>query len=286
MERIRYTCERYKLPKTTHVDVLSYFSIRNDWDREHPASGIKNLFEGRYKILQEFARHGVDVSSEALRYAFIGKISAFWYMTGPGTCPFGGKPIPLLPAIYRKSATWGQSGRTGGIGERVMKMLFYNGCSHAIVRADMPLDDALDTFYLVMVPWFQLHGRDIESFRRDGERTTIGLEGDAQIDIDWANKKFSASLGGAPILSQASTFCPLGEDRIAFYSISAEELTAALLAGWTASEVRGARLSLNGHEPASLKVESGKIRVPVEPRKPVMVYRNQEAIDRLRRGGV
>src|SRR5207237_7441732 len=31
MERVRYTCERYKLPKTTHVDVLSYFSIRNDW---------------------------------------------------------------------------------------------------------------------------------------------------------------------------------------------------------------------------------------------------------------
>ena len=34
VERVRYTCERYKLHETTHVDVLSYYAIRNDWDRE------------------------------------------------------------------------------------------------------------------------------------------------------------------------------------------------------------------------------------------------------------
>ncbi len=47
--RIRYTCDRYKLRDTYLVNVLSYYAIRNDWDPEHPASGIKNLLEGRYK---------------------------------------------------------------------------------------------------------------------------------------------------------------------------------------------------------------------------------------------
>jgi len=282
MERVRNTCERYKLPKTTHVDVLSYFSIRNDWDREHPASGIKNLQEGRYKVLEEFARRGVDVSSEALRYAFIGKISSFWYMTGPSSCPFGGTPIPLLPTIYRKSAVWGQSGRTASIADRVTKMLFYNGCAHAIVRADISLDDAMDTFYLVMVPWFQLHSRNIESFRRDGERTIISLEGEAVIDIDWAAKTYAASLSGAPILSETSTFCPLAEDRIAFYSVSARQITTQLPAGWQADEIRAARLSANGPQEFQPKFEGNQIKVAVEARQPVMVYRTEAARNRTR----
>jgi hypothetical protein len=282
MERVRYTCERYKLPKTTHIDVLSYFSIRNDWDPERPASGIKNLREGRYKILDEFAKRGVDVSSEALRYAFIGKISSFWYMTGPSTCPFGGTAIPLLATIYRKSAVWGQSGRTNGNPDRVMKMLFYNGCAHAIVHADLPLDDVMDTFYLVMVPWYQLHARNIESFRRDGERTAICLEGDAIIDIDWAAKTYSASISGAQVLSENSTFCPLGDDRIAFYSVKAQELSAQLPEGWSAAEIRAAKLSANGPQSFQPTVEGRQIKVNVEAHQPVMVYRNEAAKKRGR----
>jgi Endo-alpha-N-acetylgalactosaminidase len=276
MERVRYTCERYKLPKTTHIDVLSYFSIRNDWDREHPASGIKNLREGRYKVLEEFAKRGVDVSSEALRYAFIGKISAFWYMTGPGTCPFGGDPIPLLPTIYRKSAIWGQSGRTTGPADRVMKTLFYNGCSHAIVRADMSLEDALDTFYLVMVPWFQLHARNIESFRREGTRSIIGLEGNALIEIDWTAKTYAASLNGIPIMGMESTSCPLDDDRIALYSTTAKELITRLPAGWDAGQMRAARLTINGAQETRVTAEGGEIRVAAEARQPVIVYRNED----------
>jgi hypothetical protein len=109
VERVRYGCERYKLPRTIHVDVLSYFAIRNDWDPKHPASGIRNLYAGRYRILEEFKKHGV----EGLRYPYIGKISLCWYAGGPTPCPFGGKPVPMLPLIYRKSAVWGRAGNRG-----------------------------------------------------------------------------------------------------------------------------------------------------------------------------
>src|SRR5205823_4250213 len=80
-----------------------------DWDREHPASGIRNLYAGRYRILEEFKKHGVDVTSEGLRYPYVGKISMCWYAGGPSPCPFGGKPVPMLPLIYRKSAVWGRA---------------------------------------------------------------------------------------------------------------------------------------------------------------------------------
>jgi len=276
LERVRYTCERYKLPKTTHVDVLSYFSIRNDWDRENPASGIKNL-SARYRVLEDFAKRGVDVSSEALRYAFIGKISAFWYMTGPAPCPFGGQPIPLLATIYRKSAVWGQSGRTTGIADRVLKTLFYNGCSHAMVRADIDLNDVLDTFYLVMVPWFVLHARNIEYFRRQDQRTSIGLEGGYMIDIDWASKSYSVSIVEYRLATDTSTSCPLDENRIAFYSLTPKSLSVPLPRDWKPNEIRAAKLSVNGPEDFRATVENGQISVQLEARQPVIVYKNEAA---------
>jgi hypothetical protein len=52
-------------------------------DPEEPASRITSLFEGHYKVLEEFRRYGVDVSSEALRYAFLGKVSYYWNMPNP-----------------------------------------------------------------------------------------------------------------------------------------------------------------------------------------------------------
>ena len=136
LERVRYTCEHYKLRENTHIDVLSYFSIRNDWDPEHPASGFKNLREGRFRVLEEFAKRGVNVSSEAMRYAFIGKISYYWYMPNPAPCPFGGKPIPLWPVIYRQSAIWGFSGRATGTLDRMLNMLFYNAPAHIMITGD------------------------------------------------------------------------------------------------------------------------------------------------------
>ena len=279
LERARFTCERYRIRETTHVDVLSYFPIRNDWDREHPASGYKNLTEGRYPIFEEFAKHGIDVSSEALRYAFIGKMSCYWYMQGPRPCPFGGKPVPMLPLIYRQSAIWGQSGNRSYV-ERLLVMLFYNACAHMIVRADMPEADITDHFYLMMAPWFQLRGRNIESFHRAGERTLIGLDGGVEIDIDWASKKYSASIGGNRITADQTTTCPLDRDRIAFYSTSPQELSYRLPPDWKAGEVAARTLTAKGHEAAQATVDSGTIRVDMKERQPVVVYRNAAGADR------
>ena len=270
--RVRYTCEHYKLRETTHVDVLSYFPIRNDWDHEHPASGIKNLMEGRYKVLEEFAKYGIDVSSEALRYAFIGKISCFWHMPTPATCPFGGQPIPLLPMIYRKSAIWGEAGRNRGSLERTLNTLFYNTCPHLSIGSNPAPAEITDLFYLMMVPWFKLQSRNIEGFRREGERTLIELEGNALLDLDWKNKTYSVKLGGVEIARDGSTFCLLDEERIAFYSVAAKELSAPLPSNWTEGEIAARLLSSEGPREMDVTINAGKVTVAVPPQQPVIVY--------------
>jgi hypothetical protein len=278
VERIRYTCERYKLPRTTHVDVLSYYAIRNDWDPAYPASGIRNLREGRYRVLEEFARHGVDVTSEGLRYPMIGKISCCWYGQLSENCPLGGKPIPLLPLIYGKSAIWGMPGGTKGDPFLLRaRHLFWGANLHEIFGGGIDRQQMTDHYYLIMIPWLHLHGREIESFERTGERVRIGLQGNHRIEIDFAAKSYRVMLAGQEAVDHEAVYCQLDADRMCFYSLRQQELRAALPAGWSALEAVAVRLSVQGREQTDFHCDSGIIRVAVYERQPVILYRSRSA---------
>jgi hypothetical protein len=273
-ERVRYTCERYKLPGTLHVDVLSYFAIRNDWDPKHPASGIRNLYAGRYRVLEEFKKHGVDVTSEGLRYPWIGKISMCWYAGGPTPCPFGGQPVPMLSMIYRKSAVWGRAGNSGDL--PLLLMMFYGEAQHSIFNGDAPVERMLDSFYLAMVPWFRLHLLAIEGFERRENRTITTLEGTGNhVDIDWEKKSYSVTLDGAEVARDSSTFCPLGKDRIALYSIADGPLTATLPPGWNTKEIAAKTLFADRSEPAKFDLEGRRVTVQMQARRPAILYKTQ-----------
>lgn len=294
IERTAYTCKRYQLRDTIYVDVLTYYSIRNDWDDQYPASGVKNLVEGRYRVLDEFKAFGVDVMSEALRYAFIGKVSHFGYaqqpLLNPFTeqplpDPFGGENVPLLATIYRKSAIWGRSGKTKGALETLQDMFFFNGGQNSWQMGSSFSSDPqvmTDWVYLYMLPWMKVRSLDIEVFQRDGERTVIGLEGGGTIELDWQKQTYSVAVGGIAIARDSSTFCPVDDNRIAFYSVQAVQLSAPLPNGWDESNMAAIALSLvNPHE-VPMKVENGWINVSVNSRQPVMVYRDgPEAKQRL-----
>jgi len=279
-ERVRYTCERYRLKHTTHVDVLSYYAIRNDWDPQHPASGIRNLVDGRYKVLKGFADRGVDVSSEALRYPMIGHISCFWYLTGPAPCPFGGTAIPLVPLIYGASAVWGLSGAGARGDAATVRILerFYGACAHSILRADSDPAVFLDAFYLNMVPFFALWGRNLEDFERNGDTTRIHLEGGATIESNLAAKTLRISLNGVDVLQDDAVFCPLGEadrpGKIACYSIAPRTVTVAIPGGWNSAEMTAVTLYPDRREKASIQLQGKSVAIALEARRPVILYRS------------
>ena len=277
VERVRYTCERYKLPWTTHIDVLSYYTIRNDWDRKHPASGIRNLRQGRYRVLEEFASHGVDVSSEALRYGMIGHISAFWYAQASEAQHLGGTAIPLLQLVYGKSAVWGLgSGMRGDPFELRATNLFWGASLHAIMSAATDRKQITDAFYLIVVPWMHLNRREIVSFVRDGDRTETGYEGDTRVEIDWGKKTYRIVLEGAEAANEEAVFCRLDADRMCFYSTRAEELNAAWPEGWSAAGAEAVALSIGKREAVPFNVQGGKVNMTVAERRPVILYRNRK----------
>jgi hypothetical protein len=102
-----------------------------------------------------------------------------------------------------------------------------------------------------MVPWFRLHLLNIEGFERVGDRTTTTLEGSGnRVDIDWEKKSYSVTLDGAEVSRDSSTFCPLGEDRIAMYSIADGQLVATLPPAWDTKDITAKALFPDRAEPA------------------------------------
>lgn len=63
-------------------------------------------------------------------------------------------------------------------------------------------------YYGMMVPWYRVHYRDVESCRREGDRTVIGLAGNSSLDIDWKNKLYTVTVNGAGIARKRRHILP------------------------------------------------------------------------------
>ena len=215
------------------------------------------------------------MASEGLRYPFIGKMSMSWYAAGPSPCPFGGKRVPMVSMIYRTSAVYSRAGNSGDL--PLLLMLFYGEAQHSIFNGDAPVERMLDSFCLAMVPGFCLHMLNIEGFERVEDRTLTTLEGSGNhIDIDWQQSSYSLMLDGAEVARDNSTFCPLGNDRIAMYSVVNRSLTATSPTGWNPKDTSVMELLGDRKVPvAAFTLDGPSLTVKMQARQPVIIYRKR-----------
>jgi len=137
-------------------------------------------------------------------------------------------------------------------------------------------------YYARLAPWYQVHYRDVESYRRDGDRTVIGLAGNSKIDIDWKSLRYSVTADGVEVAGDGNTFCPVGKDRIAFYSKKGARLSAPLPGGWDARSIVALAMYTDRAESAPVAKDGGRVTVEVAAGRPVLVFRDAEAAKRAR----
>jgi hypothetical protein len=272
LERVDYTCKQYKLPGTTHVDVLTYYAVRNDWDPKYPASGYTNLVDGKFRILDAFHRRGIDVSSEAPRYPFMGKVSFYWQGCGIRPCPMGGQAIPMFPAVYRQAAVWGD-GMHRGEQHPGAQQMFYGGGPRFMTRFSEDRETVAETFYLQAAPWMLLHRRNILAFTQEGTQSRISIEG-GEIRVSLDTGKYSVLLDGAEVATETWVAAPVGGDRVVFYATEARTVKVPIPMDWNQKTIEARLATKTGFEKASVSVEGNQLVVALEPRKPIVVFRN------------
>ena len=273
--RIAYTMERYKISDAILIDAMSWFAVRNDWDPAHPASGYKNLVDGKFKILDQFHARGVAVTSEQMRYPFVGRLAVS--MDGPGMspAPFGGEAIPLVATVYRGRTIWGTGGTE--LNEAGLQ-LFWNTRSSLWFEASSDRRSMAEFYYLVVLPYGKLHRLSVEGYESQGSTRRILLERNSQIVRDLANESYAATVDGIEIARDGSTCCPIDARRVAFYARTARRLVYPLPAGWEADKMTGRAMTLGGRIAHPVRCEGGKILVEVAAGQPVVVYADSSAI--------
>ena len=276
--RIDYTLSRYKIHDAILIDAMSWFAIRNDWDPAHPASGYKNLVDGKYKIIEGFRKRGIDVISEHLRYPFIGKLACSADGFGGGSNTFGGEPVPLLAAIYRKSAIWGSGDFPRSEPQR---SLFWNCRSIQWYTNTTNRQDIIAYYYLTVLPFNKIHNKGIVGYHRNGFKTDIQLESCSEIMNDWMDQSYRIIANGVEVAGNNATYCPVDSNRIAFFSKESRELKADLPSGWDQGTIAARALFNHHREPVKVEVEQGKIVVHVTGGIPIIVYRNQKIADQV-----
>jgi len=254
------------------IDAMSWHSIRNDWDPLHPASGYKNLADGKFKVIEGFRKRGVAVMSEHLRYPFIGKLAISADGFGGGADIFGGEAIPFLATIYRKSAIWG----TGNFSRSdPARSLFWNCRSIQWYNNTSSRKDIIDYYFLTVLPFGKVHSMAIENYKNVGLRTEIKLENNSKITNDWMAQTYSIVANGIEIAGNYSTYCPIDGNRIAFFSRDPKTLEASIPNGWDKNTVVARALYIDHREPVVTKIENNKIVVSVSAHIPIIVYRNE-----------
>jgi hypothetical protein len=273
--RIDAMMARYRLQHALLIDAMSWFTIRNDWDAKHPASGYKNLVDGKWIVIDEFRKRGVHVTSEKFRYPMAGKLALT--VNGPeaAACPFGGEQIPLTAIVYRKVAIFGGSG-DGKL--RPRESLFWNSRPGLWFENKTDRREITNFYFLVVVPYGKVHLLDVESYSSRGTVREIRLAGDSMIWMDTTSASYGVKWNGATIAANESTTCPVDAERVAFYSKAGGRLSYPIPTHWSTAEVTARRLTVSGREPFPVQVEGGQIVVEIPARVPVMVYERESAI--------
>lgn len=99
-ERVRKTVEMLPLDRSYHIDVLSQETRRYDFDPSVRAAAQENIAY-KCRLIDEFEKYGVIVTSEGLTHPFAGKIGYAWRLNVTDGHLFAAEEqIPLTAMIY------------------------------------------------------------------------------------------------------------------------------------------------------------------------------------------
>jgi hypothetical protein len=269
IRRIDAMMARYKPREAMLIDAMSWFTIRNDWDPKHPASGYKNLVEGKWTIIEEFRKRGVAVCSEQFRYPMLGKLALTVDGPEPRPSPLSGEQIPLTAIVYRKSTIFGSN---GGGALRPKQDLFWNSRPGIWYEHKTDRREITDFFYLVVLPYNKVHTLDVLRYAADGTRRTLHLEANSKTEMDTASGAYQVVWKGVTIAENESTTCPLDDNRVAFYSRGGGRLKFPVPAHWNAAEITARSLTTAGRMHVSVRMERGSMTVDAPARVPIVVY--------------
>jgi hypothetical protein len=205
-ERVKKTVELYGLNTSYHLDVLSSEVLRYDFDPKFSASADKSYKKGELKIIDEFNKYGIDITSETLTQPFVGHIGfALWPKEDRYSVLFkGDQYIPLVPFVYHGTIGYCGSGTTEKeiLWNLIMGKEYYPSEDIAFTDKDIM------AIYIQEIPVEMFYDKKMVRFEKDGGKMEISYDDQSYIKVNFKDTTYEVICDGQLIGKDWTTFVP------------------------------------------------------------------------------
>jgi hypothetical protein len=198
LERVRRTVNQMPVRGSYHIDVLSAVPMRRDYHPQRPESTRESL-EGKFAIVREFNRLGIDVTSEGFAAPFVGVIGHSWHLWRNDVPLFAGEePIPFIPMIYHGGPT--TYGRGIPNAAHARQSALYGASYSTDWTKHATIQDLADPIYLVVAPWTYLRDRKMQDYQRQGDLCRVTYAADTFVEVNQATGQWRVVVDGATLV--------------------------------------------------------------------------------------
>lgn len=275
----------YPIRETYHIDVLSTRAANVDFNPANPCSPNAG-YAGRLRMVDEFNRHGIDLTSEGLISWFVGKIGHAWLLKCESmTSLLGEEQVPFVPMLYHGHATYGLPSELNPL----LGLLYGATFSTDFMPFDRmkflwPGNTLADSLYLQNFPFQMLRTREMQRYDRKGDVRRVTYDDDTYVEIglsDAALRPYSGyrdgEMGSFQIVIDGRT---VARDFTAFlpgtrpgtylaYAKFGGKVEYEAPAGW--HDGTSLKVESLGNGNASASLEGGKISLNLPAGVPVRV---------------
>jgi hypothetical protein len=205
---------------------LSAVPMRRDYNAQAPESTQDSL-EGKFAIVHEFNRLGIDVTSEGFTAPFVGVIGHAWHFWCNREPLFAGEePIPFIPMIYHGGPTsYGHGGKSKPL--FCQESVLY-GASYSIDWSKHTNPHAMaDAIYLIVAPWTYLHDRKMQDYQRHGNLCRVLYAANTFVEVNQSNGQWRVVVDGMTIVENDLAVVHRG-DLVAVYARTARQAKISL----------------------------------------------------------
>ena len=96
----------------------------------------------------------------------------------------------------------------------------------------------------------------------------------SNIEINWKTGQYAVIVNGNLVAKDGDTFCPVGDDRIAFYSNKGGRLSAPLPTPWSEKGIAAVALYSDSAKEVPVTLDHGKVAVDAPTAQPIVVFRD------------
>lgn len=273
-KRVKKMMDIYGDRRTGYIDVLSSEVLRWDFNPEVMASAQTSL-KYKYKLIDEYNKHKMDVYSETLVHPYVGKIGyAVSTRTDRNIYYENEQFIPMINGIYHGTVGYCFFNEAGGRTDMLFNLLMAGSVRFEI--DDCVNYDIVKWIYLQQIPMGLIEDEYLEDYIEDGTCITLKYTNDTYIIIDVSKLEYEIIYNNITIAKNWTTFVPSkNNDGYLAYSLKGDLMEYDFPEDMCVTETNILTFEGSIKEKIEYKTEKGKISLTIPADKPVKLTINK-----------